>query len=94
MRDSVGLSFREHGLKAVAVHSGPTSSARATALEELGNGKVQIICSVDMFNEGIDVPSVDTVMMRCHEIGVALRRTKCELLEAEISELGNEFILH
>ena len=33
------------------------------SLEQLEAGKLDIVCSVDMFNEGIDLPKVDTVMM-------------------------------
>jgi hypothetical protein len=32
-------------------------------LESLGAGAVEVIFPVDIFNEGVDVPSVDTVMM-------------------------------
>jgi len=56
--------FREHGASAVAVHSGegPFVMERSLALEELRAGSVEIIFSVDQFNEGIDVPEVDLVM--------------------------------
>ena len=47
---------------AVAVHSGP-ASARAASLEQLNAGSLDIVCAVDMFNEGIDLPLVDTVLM-------------------------------
>lgn len=55
--------FNNQGLKAAAVHSGATSAPRATSLERLEEGELDIVCSVDMFNEGVDLPSVDTVMM-------------------------------
>jgi superfamily II DNA or RNA helicase len=55
--------FRENGIRAVAVHSGPPSALRATSLEQLERNELDIVCSVDMFNEGVDLPNVDTVMM-------------------------------
>jgi superfamily II DNA or RNA helicase/HKD family nuclease len=55
--------FNEAGVCAAAVHSGPTSSPRATSLEQLAAGDLDIIFAVDMFNEGIDIPAIDTVMM-------------------------------
>lgn len=55
--------FREAGLQAAAVHSGPTSEPRAVALERLREGSLSVLFAVDMFNEGVDVPAVDTVMM-------------------------------
>ena len=55
--------FNQAGLRAVAVHAGPKSAPRATSLEQLAAGELDIIFAVDMFNEGIDIPTIDTVMM-------------------------------
>jgi superfamily II DNA or RNA helicase/HKD family nuclease len=55
--------FVDAGLRAEAVHSGTTSSPRAHSLAKLDAGELDIICAVDMFNEGVDVPRIDTVMM-------------------------------
>ena len=54
--------FNEAGLSAVAVDSRDGSYDRDKALKELANGQVTTVFTVDMFNEGIDVPSVDTVL--------------------------------
>jgi superfamily II DNA or RNA helicase/diadenosine tetraphosphate (Ap4A) HIT family hydrolase len=55
--------FTERGVRAKPVHSGPTSAARRFALQQLAAGEIDIIFSVDLFNEGVDVPEVDTVLM-------------------------------
>ena len=55
--------FARAGVKAVAVHSGPTSAPRASALDWLAQGRIDVIFAVDMFNEGVDLPSIDTVLM-------------------------------
>ena len=55
--------FSENGVRAVAVHSGQRSAPRASALEALADGRLDILFAVDMFNEGLDIPSVDTVLM-------------------------------
>ena len=55
--------FREQGLRAVAVHAGAASAPRAHSLEQLEAGDLDIVCSVDMFNEGVDLPHVDTILM-------------------------------
>ncbi len=55
--------FNGHGVRAVAVHSGPTSAPRAPSLERLTAGELDIVFCVDMFNEGVDLPTLDTVMM-------------------------------
>jgi superfamily II DNA or RNA helicase/HKD family nuclease/diadenosine tetraphosphate (Ap4A) HIT family hydrolase len=55
--------FAREGVLAVAVHSGQRSAPRATSLERLREGELQIVFAVDMFNEGVDVPAIDTVLM-------------------------------
>ena len=55
--------FRQRGVKAVAVHSAPGSAPRTEAVEQLANGELDVLCSVDVFNEGLDVPAVDTVLL-------------------------------
>ncbi|MBK8974857.1 MAG: DUF3427 domain-containing protein [Planctomycetes bacterium] len=61
--DFMAEFLRDRGVAAVAVHAGPTSAPRAHSLERLRNGSLRVVCSVDMFNEGVDVPAVDTVLM-------------------------------
>jgi superfamily II DNA or RNA helicase/diadenosine tetraphosphate (Ap4A) HIT family hydrolase len=55
--------FQEAGLRVAAVHSGPSSDARAHSLERLEAGELDVVFAVDLFNEGVDLPDVDTVMM-------------------------------
>ncbi len=61
--DFMAEFFCRNSLRAVAVHSGPTSAPRTESLARLQRGELDIVCSVDMFNEGVDLPQVDTVMM-------------------------------
>jgi hypothetical protein len=55
--------FREHDVRAVAVHAGAASAPRAHSLERLAAGELDVVCAVDMFNEGVDLPNVDTILM-------------------------------
>ena len=55
--------FVRHGVAAVAVSGDSTRSDREGALRDLAAGRVRIVFSVDLFNEGVDVPTVDTVLM-------------------------------
>jgi superfamily II DNA or RNA helicase/diadenosine tetraphosphate (Ap4A) HIT family hydrolase len=55
--------FDDAGLHVAAVHSGDSSDPRATSLERLEAGELDVVFAVDMLNEGVDVPHVDTVMM-------------------------------
>ncbi len=61
--DFMAEFFRERGVRAVSVHSGPTSAPRAGSLEELEDGAIDVIFAVDIFNEGLDLPNIDTVLM-------------------------------
>jgi superfamily II DNA or RNA helicase/HKD family nuclease len=61
--DFMAEFFEREGVKAVAVHAGLNSAPRATSLERLRGGELEVIFAVDMFNEGVDVPSLDTVLM-------------------------------
>jgi len=54
--------FRKEGVSAQAVYGG-SEIGRAEALEQLDNGEIDILFSVDLFNEGMDLPSIDTVML-------------------------------
>ena len=55
--------FNAAGRRSVAVHSGPTSAPRATSLQALESGEIETLFAVDMFNEGVDVPNIDTILM-------------------------------
>lgn len=55
--------FNAAGITAAAVTSETPRDERAAALAQLRSGELRIIFSVDLFNEGVDVPAVDTVLM-------------------------------
>ena len=61
--DRMAEYFRAAGIRAVAVHTGPLSAPRAQSLEQLRTGELEVLFAVDLFNEGLDVPEVDTVLM-------------------------------
>ncbi|WP_405237892.1 DUF3427 domain-containing protein [Lentisalinibacter orientalis] len=61
--DFMKAFFEERGVAVAAVHSGPSSDPRTQSLKALQDGRLRVVFAVDMFNEGVDVPSVDTVMM-------------------------------
>ncbi|MDW7712495.1 MAG: DUF3427 domain-containing protein [Deferrisomatales bacterium] len=54
--------FTEAGVGAVAIHGGTPDDERRKALRDLRDGRVQVVFSVDLFNEGVDLPEVDTVL--------------------------------
>ena len=54
--------FNEAGIPALAVSANSTEEDRRTALHRLKARDVCVLFAVDLFNEGIDVPEIDTVL--------------------------------
>ncbi len=55
--------FNDHGIAASAVSGQSSSEERESALRRLASRDLKVVFSVDLFNEGVDVPSVDTLLM-------------------------------
>jgi superfamily II DNA or RNA helicase/diadenosine tetraphosphate (Ap4A) HIT family hydrolase/HKD family nuclease/SOS-response transcriptional repressor LexA len=51
------------GLRVRLCHGGGDSDDRTTSLDELSAGQIDAICSVDLFNEGVDCRPLDRVVM-------------------------------
>ena len=63
--EDMARAFSERGVPSIAVYSdaaGAYSRDRNEAINMLKNGKIKVIFSVDMFNEGVDITSVDMVL--------------------------------
>jgi hypothetical protein len=86
--------FREAGIAATAIWSDTPDTERHQALRDLAERRVNVVFSVDLFNEGIDVPAVDTLLMLrptdsptlfLQQLGRGLRRhhskTSCTVLD-------------
>jgi superfamily II DNA or RNA helicase/HKD family nuclease len=77
--------FNEAGLPAVAIWSDSPREERQQALSDLARQRVNVVFSVDLFNEGIDVPAVDTLLflrptdsptLFLQQLGRGLRRSE------------------
>lgn len=77
--------FGRRGLAAVAVSADTRAEEREQALRDLRDGTVNVIFCVDLFNEGVDVPEIDTVLFLrptesalvfLQQLGRGLRRTE------------------
>jgi superfamily II DNA or RNA helicase/HKD family nuclease len=55
--------FNRHGIPAQAVWGESPETERLQALRDLRDGRLAVVFAVDLFNEGVDVPSVDTLLM-------------------------------
>ncbi|WP_338752469.1 DUF3427 domain-containing protein [Janibacter alittae] len=91
--------FTNAGIAAVAVTSHPGSADRAQALSDLRAGRVAVVFTVDMFNEGVDVPSVDTVLFLrptesatifLQQLGRGLRRADDKAVLTALDFVGHQ----
>lgn len=96
--DHMASYFRDAGVAAAAVHTGATSDPRRQAIEQLGSGAVEVVFSVDIFNEGLDVPHVTTVLMLrptespvvfLQQLGRGLRRSEGKDALTVVDLIGN-----
>jgi len=63
--EEMAKDFSGRGIPAAAVYSGEQgvyAEPRAEAIRKLTKGAIRVIFSVDMFNEGVDIASLDMVM--------------------------------
>ncbi len=61
--DFMAAHFSAAGVRAVAVHTGASSAPRHESVAALQQGRIEVLFSIDMFNEGLDVPEIDSVLM-------------------------------
>ncbi len=86
--------FRQAGLPATAVWGNSPRHEREQALRDLASSRIQVLFSVDLFNEGVDLPNVDTLLLLrptdsptlfLQQLGRGLRRshgkTACTVLD-------------
>lgn len=63
--EDMAKEFCQRGIASAAVYSGENGAyaeERNEAIRKLKNGEIRVIFSVDMFNEGMDIASLDMVM--------------------------------
>lgn len=86
--------FRDAGIPATAVWADSPDVERSKALDDLAARRVNVVFSVDLFNEGVDIPTVDTLLLLrptdsatlfLQQLGRGLRRsdgkTSCTVLD-------------
>lgn len=60
--DFMANSFNQVGIGSIALHSDSDKAERESAKLKLQNGEINCIFTVDLFNEGVDIPDIDTVL--------------------------------
>jgi superfamily II DNA or RNA helicase len=53
----------ERGVRVASVFAAPGSADRSAAAIQLLQGELDALCVVDIFNEGVDLPALDRVVM-------------------------------
>ena len=90
--------FVAEGVRAAAVHSGNDSDPRHRSVAGLQSGEVEVLFTVDVFNEGVDIPEVETVLMLrptdspvvfLQQLGRGLRKTAGKAALRVIDFVGN-----
>ena len=99
--EEMAKQFSQRGIPSVAVYSNADSEfsmERGEAIEKLKAGEIKVIFSVDMFNEGVDVPSVDMVLFLrptespivfLQQLGRGLRKSKGKEYLNVLDFIGN-----
>lgn len=89
--------FRRAGLNAVALSGETPRHERQDALARLKAGALHVIFSVDLFNEGLDIPDVDTLLLLrptssatvfLQQLGRGLRRTEDKAVLTVLDFIG------
>lgn len=55
--------FQERGVKAIALTGDDSDEKRERSIAQFENGEIEYIITVDIFNEGVDIPCVNQVIL-------------------------------
>lgn len=92
-------TFTYAGVPAAAVTSAPGSSDRTASLKDLREGRLSVVFTVDMFNEGVDLPAVDTILFLrptesatvfLQQLGRGLRRARGKAVLTALDFVGHQ----
>lgn len=81
---NLSISLNNAGLKTTALTGDNTQDEREDAIQKLEKGKLEYILTVDIFNEGIDIPFLNQIVM--------LRQTQSSIIF--IQQLGRGLRKH
>jgi superfamily II DNA or RNA helicase/HKD family nuclease len=91
--------FGEAGIAAAAITGESAAAERDTALLRLKAGELQVLFTVDLFNEGVDVPEIDTVLFLrptesatvfLQQLGRGLRKSRDKACLTVLDFVGNQ----
>jgi superfamily II DNA or RNA helicase/HKD family nuclease len=91
--------FNRAGIVSVAVDGSTDDADRAAALERLRTREINCIFAVDLFNEGLDLPQVDTILLLrptqsatifLQQLGRGLRRAEGKAVLTVMDFIGQQ----
>jgi superfamily II DNA or RNA helicase/HKD family nuclease len=91
--------FNRAGIDSVAVDGSTDDADRAAALERLRAREINCIFAVDLFNEGLDLPQVDTILLLrptqsatifLQQLGRGLRRAEGKAVLTVLDFIGQQ----
>jgi hypothetical protein len=92
-------TFNAAGIPALAVSGDTPAADRQRALEDLKSRRVNVLFAADLFNEGLDLPDVDTVLFLrpteratifLQQLGRGLRRTPDKAVLTVLDFVGHQ----
>jgi len=93
--------FNDAGIPSVAVSGETAPTARQQALSDLRARRVNVVFAVDLFNEGLDIPEIDTVLFLrptesatvfLQQFGRGLRRTTNKAVLTALDFVGHQHV--
>ena len=90
--------FSKKGYKSAVITANTNSNERSEILEKFKNKKIEILCVVDILNEGIDIPTINLLLFLrptmsstifIQQIGRGLRKAKNKDFVTIIDFIGN-----
>ena len=90
--------FSKKGYKSAVITANTSSNERSEILEKFKNKKIEILCVVDILNEGIDIPTINLLLFLrptmsstifIQQIGRGLRKAKNKDFVTIIDFIGN-----
>ncbi|WP_430928367.1 DEAD/DEAH box helicase [Polaribacter marinivivus] len=94
----LSLEFQANGLKTIVLSGDSSEDERVSAIKKLERNEIDYIFTVDIFNEGIDIPSVNQIIMLrptqsaiifVQQLGRGLRKSKSKEYLTVIDFIGN-----
>lgn len=91
--------FNAAGIDAVALSGSTPDDERAAAIRALRDGRTRALFAVDLFNEGLDIPEIDTLLLLrptesatlfLQQLGRGLRRTHGKSVLTVLDFIGQQ----